>query len=141
MRILGLDIGDRRIGVAISDPSQTIAQGIGQISWDESHRDKALEEIKEFIFKYRVVKVVVGLPRNMEGEEGFQARKVRDFLDFFSSKIKLPVALVDERFSTVMAERILREQGASLSERKKATDKIAAAIILQDYLDSQRSKG
>jgi len=137
-RILGLDVGDRKIGVAVSDSSRTIARGIDQVRWDESQKDKGLEKIKELISRYEVGKVVVGLPKNMKGEEGFQARKVRSFLDFLSSKIKIPAVLFDERFSTVMAEKILREEGASLSERKKAKDKIAAAIILQSYLDSQR---
>lgn len=137
-RILGLDVGDRKIGVAVSDSSRTIARGIDQVRWDESQKDKGLEKIKELISQYEVGKVVVGLPKNMKGEEGFQAKKVRSFLDFLSSKIKIPAVLFDERFSTVMAEKILREEGASLSERKKAKDKIAAAIILQSYLDSQR---
>jgi len=137
-RILGLDVGDRKIGVAVSDSSRTIARGIDQVRWDESQKDKGLEKIKELISRYEVGKVVVGLPKNMKGEEGFQAKKVRSFLDFLSSKIKIPAVLFDERFSTVMAEKILRQEGASLSERKKAKDKIAAAIILQSYLDSQR---
>jgi len=137
-RILGLDVGDRKIGVAVSDSSRTIARGIDQVRWDESQKDKGLAKIKELISRYEVGKVVVGLPKNMKGEEGFQAKKVRSFLDFLSSKIKIPAVLFDERFSTVMAEKILRQEGASLSERKKAKDKIAAAIILQSYLDSQR---
>jgi len=137
MRFLGLDIGDRSIGVAVSDPSRTIAQGVSQIKWSESTREYAIKRIKELISQYKVDKIVAGLPRNMKGEEGFQAKKVQDFLSFLSLEIKIPTVLVDERFSTTIAENILKEAKTTFSKRKKNIDKISAAIILQSYLDSQ----
>ncbi len=140
MRILGLDVGDKTIGVAVSDPSKRIAQGVDQIKWSKPTREYAIKRVKELISQYEIDKIVVGLPKNMRGEEGFQAKKVRDFLAYLSSKVKIPTILVDERLSTVIAEKVLREARVTLSKRKKNIDKIAAVIILQSYLDFQAFK-
>jgi len=138
MHILCLDVGDRNIGVAVSDPLEVIAQGVGRIRWNELFPEEAIEQIKELVFKYKAEKIVVGLPKTMEGEEGFQAKKVREFVKYLSLKIDIPLILVDERLSTVTAKRVLKETKATLSKRKKSEDKIAAAVILQTYLDSQK---
>lgn len=140
MRFLGLDVGDKTIGVAVSDPSKTIAQGVGQIKWSKFAREDVVKRIRELISQYEVDKIVTGLPKNVKGEEGFQAKKVQDFLAYLSLKVRIPIVLVDERFSTVIAESILREAKTTLSKRKKNIDKISAAIILQSYLDSQAFK-
>lgn len=139
MSILCLDIGDRTIGIAISDSLRIIASGIGQLRRVQPEKNKELQHIKSLIFQYEVDKLVVGLPLNMKGEEGEQAKKVRNFVDELSSGIEIPVVLFDERLSTVEAERVLREAKVSPLKRRKVRDKIAATVILQNYLDSQKS--
>ena len=139
MSILCLDVGDKTIGVAVSDPLEIIARGVGQFRRDESEQDEGIEYIRGLISQYGVNKVVVGLPINMGGEEGSQAKKIRSFTDNLSSKIDVPVILADERLSTVAAERVLREAKMSPLKRRRVRDKIAATVILQSYLDFQRS--
>ncbi len=139
MSILCLDVGDKTIGVAVSDPLEIIARGVGQFRRDESEQAKEIEYIRGLISQYGVNKVVVGLPINMGGEEGSQAKKIRSFTDNLSSKIDVPVILADERLSTVAAERVLREAKMSPLKRRRVRDKIAATVILQSYLDFQRS--
>jgi len=139
MSILCLDVGDKTIGVAVSDPLEIIARGVGQFRRDEFEQAKEIEYIRGLISQYGVNKMVVGLPINMGGGEGSQAKKVRSFIDNLSSKINVSVTLADERLSTVTAERVLREARASLSKRRRVRDKIAATVILQNYLDLQRS--
>ncbi len=137
MSILCLDIGDRTIGIAISDSLRIIASGIGQLRRVQPEKNKELQHIKSLILQHEVDKLVVGLPLNMKGEEGEQAKKVRSFVDELSSGIEIPVVLFDERLSTVEAERVLREAKVSPLKRRKVRDKIAATVILQNYLDSQ----
>jgi len=138
MSILCLDVGDKTIGIAVSDSLQTIAYGIGQFRRDKYGKGKDIEYIKGLISQYKVDKLVVGLPVNMEGKEGQQAKKVHNFVDDLSSKINIPVILSDERLSTVTAERVLRKAKVSPLKRGRVRDKIAAIVILQNYLESQR---
>ncbi len=138
MSILCLDVGDRTIGIAVSDSLRIVASGIGQLRRDKPGRNKELEHIKSLIFQHEVDKLVVGLPLSMKGEEGEQAKRVRNFVDELSSGIEIPVVLFDERLSTVEAERVLREAKVSPLKRRKVRDKIAATVILQNYLDSQK---
>ncbi len=133
-------MGDKRIGVAVSDPSERIAQGISQISWDSRNPDRGIERIKELIQRYKTDKLVVGEPLGAGGEKGTQAQKVEKFVDYLRSQINIPIILVDESFSTSVAEEILKEARLNLSKRKKVIDKVAAAIILQDYLEWQRTE-
>jgi len=134
-RILGLDVGDVRIGVAVSDETQFIATPHSvytRIGWgpDVKHIQKLYEET-------RAVLIVSGLPRNMDGSIGFQAEKVMAFME----KVKeagLPVVFQDERLSTVSAHQALIEGGMRRDQRKGTVDKVAAAVILQAYLDSQK---
>ena len=137
MSILCLDVGDKTIGIAVSDPLRIIASGIGQLRRVKPEKNKELEHIKGLILQYEVDKLVVGLPLNMKGGEGEQAKRVRNFVDELSSGIEIPVVLFDERLSTVEAERVLREAKVSPLKRRKVRDKIAATVILQNYLDSQ----
>ncbi len=137
MSILCLDVGDRTIGIAVSDSLRIVASGIGQLRRDKSEKNKELEHIKSLILQYEVDKLVVGLPLNMKGGEGEQAKKVRNFVDELSSGIEIPVVLFDERLSTVEAEKVLREAKVSPLKRRKVRDKIAATVILQNYLDSE----
>lgn len=130
-RIVALDIGDVRIGVAVSDPTRTIASPVGvitRVGWGPDAR-----KIKEICDRYETALVVSGLPLNMDGSEGFQAAKVRDLCAQLT-KAGLTVVFQDERLSTVTAEDALLEGNVSRADRKGKVDKVAAAIILEQYL-------
>lgn len=131
-RILCLDVGDVRIGVAVSDPTRTIAspvEVIRRVGWTPDCR-----RIRELCDHYETDEVLSGLPLNMDGSEGFQAGKVREFCRQLE-KYGLKVRFQDERLTTVTAEDALLEDGMTRSERKKNVDKVAAAVILQQWLD------
>ena len=132
-RIVCLDIGDVRIGVAVSDPTGTIAtpvEVIRRIGWGPD-----VQKIRAICDGYGTNRILSGLPLNMDGSEGFQAGKVRDFCSRLESA-GLSVTFQDERLSTVTAEDALIEGGLSRSERKQNVDKIAAAVILQQWLEA-----
>ncbi|ERI90334.1 RNAse H domain protein, YqgF family [Clostridiales bacterium oral taxon 876 str. F0540] len=134
MRILGLDIGDKTIGVALSDPLGYTAQGIKTIMRKSKKAD--LEELKNLCTQYEVETIVAGLPKNMNGTIGPQGEKVKIFCDLVESETGLPVKLWDERLTTVAAHRAMLEADLSRAKRKKIVDKMAATYILQGYLDS-----
>jgi len=129
-RYLGLDIGDKHIGVALSDPGGILATPFTIIECHETRTDMAA--IVKIIDEKQVEKVIVGLPRSMSGNIGKQAEKVQDFVRQLSTLTLVPMAFRDERLSTVSARRLMRELGKS---RKDRDDAIAAAIILQVYLE------
>jgi putative Holliday junction resolvase len=133
MRILAMDVGDSRIGVAMSDPELIIASPLTVIARDED--DSAIEALIRLIDQYDVGKVVVGLPYSLDGSIGRQANKVKDFVDKLSQRINTGIDLWDERLSTVAAERLLSEAGNKKAKRSRRDD-AAAAYILQGYLDS-----
>ncbi|MDN5317719.1 MAG: putative pre6S rRNA nuclease [Thermoanaerobacterium sp.] len=137
MRIIGLDVGDKTIGVAISDPSGLIAQGIKTIK--RSNLDDDIQEINKIINSFKAEEIVVGFPKNMNGTIGPQGQKVINFVEILKKEIDLPILLWDERLTTVEANRMLIE-GADMrrDKRKKVIDKLAATIILQGYLDHKR---
>ena len=134
MRILGLDIGDRTIGVAISDPLLITAQGITTIRRKGIEND--IEELKKICEEYSVDKIVSGLPKNMNGTIGPQGEKVLEFCEIIKSNISLPIIMWDERLTTVSANRAMLEADISRKKRKKIVDKVASTYILQGYLDS-----
>ena len=134
MIVMGLDVGDKRIGVAVSDGLGLTAQGIDTVS-----RDNYVDALKSIIEEYEVKSVVVGIPRMLNGTIGIQAEKVLEFIEDLKAGIQLPVFLWDERFSTVAAERVLLEANMSRKKRKTLRDKVAAIVILQNYLDSRKS--
>ena len=134
MRILGLDVGEKRIGVAVSDSLGYIAQGISVIKRENT------EELKKIVSDYDIEKIVVGLPKNMDGSIGEQAKKALAFIEDLKREIDLPVLAWDERLTTKEAEGVLLKADLSRAKRKKVIDKLAAALILQGYLDSQRTK-
>lgn len=136
MRCLGLDIGDRRIGVALSDPEGILASPLTVIERTED--SQALAAIIEIINKQDVGQVVVGLPRSLDGSLGGQAEKVKDFVDRLARQIKVPLEYRDERLTTVMAQRFKRASGGKKTREKARYDAQAAALILQDYLDEGR---
>lgn len=134
MRILGLDIGDRTIGVAVSDPLGFTAQGITTIKRTSEERD--IEELKKICEEYKVDTIVSGLPKNMNGTLGPQSEKVISFCDLIKKHIDIPIKMWDERLTTVAATRAMLEADLSRAKRKKIVDKVAATYILQGYLDS-----
>jgi putative Holliday junction resolvase len=133
MRILALDVGDSRIGVAMSDPEQIIASPLTVIARDEDI--SAIEAIIRLVSQYDVKRIVVGMPYSLDGSMGRQADKVKDFVDKLSQRINTGIDLWDERLSTVAAERLLIEAGNKKARRSRRDD-AAAAYILQGYLDS-----
>jgi putative Holliday junction resolvase len=134
MRILGLDIGDRTIGVAVCDPLGLTAQGITTVKRKSVVLD--IEEISKICKEYGVETIVSGLPKNMNGTIGPQGEKVQRFCEELKDTLNLPIKMWDERLTTVAANRAMLEGDLSRSKRKKIVDKIAATFILQGYLDS-----
>lgn len=133
MRIMALDVGSKRIGVALSDPLKITAQGL------ETFQRTTLEEdirgLWKLIDDHEVSQLVVGLPKNMDGSIGFKAEEVRQFVADLTAQRSIEVIWVDERLTTVSAERTLLEADVSRAKRKKVIDKMAAVLILQSYLD------
>ncbi|MBE0478022.1 Holliday junction resolvase RuvX [Candidatus Aerophobetes bacterium] len=134
-RVLCLDVGDRSIGVAVSDSSRTIAQGICSIKFLSSSIQEKVNRIKELVLSKEAGIIVVGMPLDLKGREGRQAEKVREFAKLLEKSVNIPVIFADERFTSLAAERFLKEGGLSIQKRKKLKDKVAATILLQNYLD------
>ena len=135
-RIMGLDIGDKTIGVSVSDLMGLTAQGVTTIK--RVGKKKDIEAIKQIIAEKQVNKIVSGLPKNMNGTVGPQGEKVQKFCELLKEETNLPIEFWDERLSTVAAERSLIEGNVRRENRKKVIDMLAAVIILQGYLDSKR---
>jgi putative Holliday junction resolvase len=133
MRIMGLDIGSRTIGVAISDELGMTAQGLKTIKRRSMEED--LKEISLIIAQFKIDKIVVGLPKNMDGTIGKQAGVIFQWIKAAKEKIYLPMVTWDERLSTVEASKILLEADLSRKKRKGVIDKLAAVLILQGYLN------
>ena len=136
MRVLALDVGDRRIGVAVSDPTGVLATPLLAVE----RRDPAADvsELLRLIEEHEASEIVVGLPRTLQGDVGIQAGKVKRFVASLSERTDVPIATVDERLSTVQAERMLSESPGRRSRDRGRVDAAAAAVILQSYLDSRR---
>jgi putative Holliday junction resolvase len=132
-RVLGIDHGDTRIGIALSDPTEFLASPLCVLDSTKA----GLERILALIAEHRIEKIVVGLPRNMDGSYGSATAKVRKFIEKLKAKTDVPVFEWDERLSTVSAHNALREAGLDGKRRKGVVDKVAAKIILQNYLDAQ----
>jgi len=132
MRVAALDVGDARIGLAVCDELGLTVRGVGIVRRVGGVRD--LEEIAERLAPYEPAQIVVGLPLNMDGSEGKQAVRVRAFAERLRAHLGLPVALWDERLTTVEAEHSLRSAGVSRTRRRELVDQEAAAIILESYL-------
>lgn len=136
MRIMGLDVGSKTVGVALSDELGWTAQGLKTIKIDEDREMFGFDEIGEIIREYNVEKIVVGLPKNMNGTIGPRGEASKNFGEKLAEKFQIPVVYWDERLSTKFAERTLLEADLSRKKRKKVIDKMAAVMILQGYLDS-----
>lgn len=138
MRALGLDIGSVRVGVAISDPSGTVASPLAVLDARKTLEDPA--ELRAIVDENGVDLLVVGLPVTMAGEEGPQARAVREAAESLGRSLGLPVVFVDERLSTAAAAAAMRAGGVRSRKQRGQVDKVAAAVLLQAYLDASRAR-
>lgn len=136
MRLMGLDVGAKTVGVAISDPLGFTAQGLEIIPINEAKEEFGFERLEELVKQYKVEKFVVGLPKNMNNTSGPRVEASQNYGKKIADLFGLPVEYQDERLTTVQAERMLVEQAdVSRGKRKKVIDKLAAQLILQNYLD------
>jgi len=138
MRIMGLDVGSKTVGVAVSDELGWTAQGIETVAIDEDRQRFGFDRIGEIITEYTVDKIIVGFPKNMNNTVGPRGEAAMAYANGLEETFKLPVILWDERLSTIAAERVLLEADVSRKKRKKVIDKMAAVMILQGYLNSQQ---
>jgi len=138
MRILGLDYGESRIGAAISDESEMIARGLTTLVRKNRQRD--LQAVAGIVETHRIGRIVVGYPLRLDGTEGVQCEKVRRFAGLLERTFPLPVVCWDETFSTSEAHEMMIQAKVNRRKRKGVVDRVAAAIILQDYLDAHRKE-
>lgn len=138
-RIMGLDVGDRTIGVAVSDWLMITAQGVTTIRRTNLKND--INELKKLIEEYQVTKIVSGLPKMLDGTVGIQGEKVLEFLEKLKKHIDLPIELEDERFTTLISEKMLIDADVKRKKRKEVIDKLAAVQILTTYMQRTRIKG
>ena len=133
-RILGVDFGDTRTGLAVSDISRFLASGIGYVS--PGGIQKTADKVAEVAREQKVSAIVVGLPKNMDGSEGFRAERCREFAELLRERlVEVPVAMIDERMTTMSASRYLNETNTRGQKRKGVIDTLSAQIILQNALD------
>ena len=133
-RILGIDYGEVRVGLSLSDLTQTIAKPFKTIMYKNT--DNLLDQLKEIITENEVEKLVVGVPYNMKGEDTKQTLKVKKFISFLESNLLYDIELIDERLSSIEAEKTMHKMNIKTGHNKSDIDKIAASVILQEYLDS-----
>lgn len=134
-RLLGLDVGNRRIGMAVSDLLGITAQGIDTLQRRNKRTD--FQQLAKVIRQYNVAEIVVGLPLRLSGAESAQTEKVTTFAEELRTKFSIPVHLWDERLTSVQANRLLREAELSIEKRAASVDRMAAVLILQSFLDSR----
>lgn len=139
MRIMGIDFGDSRIGIAMSDPLGWTAQGLETINWRGGF-EKPVERICQIADEYKADKIIIGFPRNMNGTIGPRGERTLEFIEALSKVLALEIIKWDERLTTVAANRLMHETGVKTSKKKGIVDQIAAVYILQGYLDSISKK-
>jgi putative Holliday junction resolvase len=137
LRILGLDYGSRRIGVALCDELGMTAQGVATLT--RKNREADLDTIAELVRRHGIERIVVGFPFRLDGSEGIQCEKINRFIRRLEMRFCLPVIRWDETFSTKEAEELLRRRGVHREKRREVVDRVAASIILQGYLDAVTS--
>ncbi len=138
MRYLGLDLGSKTLGIAISDPTLTIASVLKTIYFTDENYDSLLEPLKEIIAEYSIDKIILGYPKNMNNTIGPRAEITIEFKNKLEKYIKIPIILEDERLTSVISNQVLISADLSRKKRKKKVDGLAAQIILQSYLDKER---
>jgi putative Holliday junction resolvase len=137
MRIMGLDVGSKTVGIAISDELGWTAQGLKTLKIDEEKNKFGFDEIGQLIEEYGISQVVIGLPKNMNGSIGSRGEASKTYAEQIENQFSVSTILWDERLTTMAAERVLIEADVSRKKRKKVIDKMAAMMILQGYLDSK----
>jgi len=139
MRVLGIDFGDRNIGLAVSDKLLITAQGLGRYRLKSKEEDK--KYFKELALKYEIGKIVIGLPLRMNGSPGTRVERTKEFASWLEKTLQLPIIFWDERLTTKQALRILSQQKIKNKRKKKILkDQISASVILSSYLESKRAK-
>jgi len=136
MRILGLDLGSKTLGMAVSDPLGIIANPLGTYRFEENDLESALDEVKKVVKEYAIEEIVLGLPKHMNGDVGVQANYCLEFKKMLEDQLALKVIMIDERLTSRIAEKVMIKADISRKKQKKNVDKLAATIILQSYLDS-----
>jgi len=135
-RILGLDVGSKTIGMAVSDPLGITAQGLETMRRRNKRTD--FEQLEKVLRQYEVAEIVVGYPLRLSGAEGTQSEKMRDFAEALQKRFKIPVHLWDERLTSAQANRLLRESEMSIKRRGEVVDRLAAVLILQSWMDARQ---
>jgi len=134
MRLLGIDYGDKHIGLAVSDPMLLTAQALE--SYQTQNKSKDMEFFRNLISKYKITQIVIGLPLRMDGSEGNRVKKTKKFASRLKNHLDIPIVYWDERLTTKQASRIMRDKGISNKKKKKLVDQISAVLILSSYMDS-----
>lgn len=140
MRYLGLDLGTKTLGVAITDTTGLIARPLKVIHFPQEDYGIALSELQNVLDEYDISKIALGLPKNMDGTEGFASERSLIFKEMIESITDIPVTLVDERLTTVLAENILLEADVSRKKRKSVIDGVAAVLILETFIKMEENK-
>ncbi len=141
MRYLGIDLGSKTVGLAMSDTTLTIASTYKTIFFKDEDYNSTINEIKDIIKEYNITKIILGLPKNMNNTLGERAEITLKYKDLLEESTGLPVIMFDERLTSVISNSILIEADISRKKRKKKVDSIAAQIILQDYLNKEKNNG
>ena len=140
MRILGLDLGTKTLGIAVSDKTAFIASAVTTLRFEENNPSQILGDLRKIIDEYNVKEIVIGLPKNMNNTLGDAAKRTKDFTEVLLKEFNLPVHEQDERLSSVSANNILLQADISRKKRKSKVDTVAATIILQNYLDRRKER-
>lgn len=141
MRYLGIDLGSKTVGLAMSDTTLTIASTYKTIFFKDEDYRSTISEIKDIIKEYNITKIILGLPKNMNNTLGERAEITLKYKELLEQSTDLPVIMFDERLTSVISNSILIEADMSRKKRKKKVDSIAAQIILQDYLNKEKNNG
>lgn len=138
MRYLGIDLGSKTVGLAMSDPTGTIASTFKTIFFKNEDYRSTIDEIKQIVNDYDIKKIVIGLPKNMNNTLGERAIITTEYKKMLESSINVPVIMMDERLTSVISNQVLIEADMSRKKRKKKVDSVAAQVILQDYLNKEK---
>ena len=140
MRYIGLDLGTKTLGVAVSDKTETIASAITTLRFSENNPEEVLDDLTKIMDEYKVGAIVIGLPKNMNNSLGFAAERTKEFVKVLNNTYDIPVYEQDERLSSVTANNVLLQADISRKKRKSKVDTVAATVILQNYLDIRKGE-
>lgn len=140
-RVLGLDLGTKTLGIAISDPTQFLSTGLENFRFKENHFQHALDYLKQLLEQYQIEEIVLSYPKHMNGDEGDACLRSKRFKEKIECQLNIKVVLWDERLTSRQANLVMLETNTSRKKRKEKIDQLAATILLQSYLDCKRSGG